>query len=164
MRRTGIQAAYAYHIPLGNAEGEAPRDLAFGLALTAYQYAINTDELVYDHDDPYLNSFDRSVFIPDFNFGASYATSRYYVGFSMTNMLRGRLFLGIRAVTGIRSLAIISLQVDISFPFLQTGFLNHQHLSSRLICYSKQFSSILLPGSIIKTITGLEYHGVPTMP
>ena len=31
------------------------------------------------------------VIIPDFNFGASYTTSKYYVGFAMTNMLRGSL-------------------------------------------------------------------------
>jgi type IX secretion system PorP/SprF family membrane protein len=89
MRRTGMQAAYAYHIPLGKSLIGEQRDLAFGLALIAYQYTINTDGLIYDHNDPYLNSYDRSVFIPDFNFGASYATSKYYVGFSMTNMLRG---------------------------------------------------------------------------
>ncbi|MFZ0280305.1 MAG: type IX secretion system membrane protein PorP/SprF [Bacteroidales bacterium] len=94
MRRTGIQAAYAYHIPMGNAVGDEPSDLAFGLALIAYQYSINTDGLIYDHDDPYLNSYDRSVFIPDFNFGASYATSRYYLGFSMTNMMRGSVVFG----------------------------------------------------------------------
>lgn len=89
MHRTGIQTAYAYQIALGDEENENSRSLAFGLALTAYQYAINTDGLVYDHDDPYLNNYDRSVFIPDFNFGVSFLTRKYYVGFSMTNLLRG---------------------------------------------------------------------------
>jgi type IX secretion system PorP/SprF family membrane protein len=89
MRRTGIQTAYAYNIPLGKTDDENSRNIAFGLALIAYQYAINTDGLIYDHDDPYLNSYDRSVFIPDFNFGVSYTTSKYYVGFAMTNLLRG---------------------------------------------------------------------------
>lgn len=90
MHRTGIQAAYAYHIPMGRTGG-IPNDLAFGLALTAYQFAINTNNLIYDQDDPLLNSYDRSVFIPDFNFGASFTTSKYYVGFAMTNLLRGSL-------------------------------------------------------------------------
>ena len=90
MRRTGIQAAYAYHIALAREEGN-PNTLSFGLALTAYQYAINTNDLIYDHDDPLLNTYDRSVFIPDFNFGASYTTSKYYVGFAMTNLLRGSI-------------------------------------------------------------------------
>jgi type IX secretion system PorP/SprF family membrane protein len=90
MRRTGLQAAYAYHIPLGNTDG-VPNDLSFGLALTAYQFAINTNGLIYDVNDPLLNTYDRSVFIPDFNFGTSYTTSKYYVGFAMTNLLRGSL-------------------------------------------------------------------------
>lgn len=90
MRRTGIQGIYSYHIAMGQTDGVA-NDLAFGLALTAYQFAINTEDLIYDTDDPLLNTYDRSVFIPDFNFGASYTTSKYYVGFAMTNMLRGSL-------------------------------------------------------------------------
>jgi type IX secretion system PorP/SprF family membrane protein len=90
MRRTGFQAIYSYHIPMG-LTGGMPNDLAFGLALTAYQLAINTDGLIYDASDPLLNNYDRSVFIPDFNFGASYTTAKYYGGFAMTNILRGSL-------------------------------------------------------------------------
>ncbi|HBE42519.1 MAG TPA: hypothetical protein DDW27_15220 [Bacteroidales bacterium] len=90
MRRTGLQAIYAYHINLGRSDG-FQRNLSFGLALSAYQFAVNTDNLIYDTDDPLLNTYDRSVFIPDFNFGTSYATSRYYVGFAMTNLFRGSL-------------------------------------------------------------------------
>jgi type IX secretion system PorP/SprF family membrane protein len=90
MRRTGGQVAYAYHIPMGPKD-DSPNTLSFGLALTAYNYAINTDGVAYDRDDPYLNSYDRSVFITDFNFGANYTTSKYYVGFAMTNLLRGSL-------------------------------------------------------------------------
>jgi type IX secretion system PorP/SprF family membrane protein len=90
MRRTGAQAVYAYHIPMGTTQG-IPNSLSFGLAFTAYQYAINTNGGIYNHDDPLLNSYDRSVFIPDFNFGASFTTTKYYVGFAMTNLLRGSL-------------------------------------------------------------------------
>lgn len=90
MRRTGFQFAYAYHIQMGQTGGY-PNNLAFGLALSAYQFAVNTDGLVYDPDDPLINNFDRSVFIPDFNFGASFTTAKYYAGFAMTNMFRGQL-------------------------------------------------------------------------
>jgi type IX secretion system PorP/SprF family membrane protein len=93
IRRTGIQGVYAYHIQMGQTGGY-PNNLSFGLALTAYQYALNTENLIYDLDDPYLNTYDRSVFIPDFNFGASFTTSKYYIGFAMTQMLRGSLMLG----------------------------------------------------------------------
>jgi len=89
MRRTGGQAAYSYNIPLSDASDENPRNLSFGLAMIAYQYSMDFDGLVYDHDDPYLNNYDRSVFIPDFNFGVSYSTSKFYAGFAMTNLLRG---------------------------------------------------------------------------
>lgn len=90
MRRTGMQAAYAYHIEMGRTQG-VPNNLALGLALTAYQFAVNTDGLVYDMSDPLLNTYDRSVFIPDFNFGVSFTTINYYAGFAMTNLLRGNL-------------------------------------------------------------------------
>lgn len=90
MRRTGFQAIYSYHIPMKQIAG-FPSDLAFGLAFTGYQFAINTDNLIFDPDDPFLNSYDRSVFIPDFNFGASFTTAKYYAGFAMTNILRGSL-------------------------------------------------------------------------
>jgi type IX secretion system PorP/SprF family membrane protein len=92
MRRSGGQFTYAYHIPVGTTQG-LPNDLAFGLAFTGYQYAINTNGAIYNHNDPLLNSYDRSVFIPDFNFGMSFTTVKYYVGFAMTNMLRGSLLL-----------------------------------------------------------------------
>jgi type IX secretion system PorP/SprF family membrane protein len=91
MRRTGFEAAYSYHIPMGLSAG-VPKDLAFGLALTCYQFAINmNNQLLYTVDDPVLNNYDRSVFIPDFNFGASFTTSKYYAGFAMTSILRGSL-------------------------------------------------------------------------
>ena len=90
MRRTGFQLIYAYHIPMKQIGG-FPSDLALGLAFTGYQFAINTDHLIFDPDDPFLNNYDKSVFIPDFNFGASFTTAKYYAGFAMTNLLRGSL-------------------------------------------------------------------------
>lgn len=91
MRRTGMLLAYSYHIPLGKTGG-IPNDLSFGLALKAYQFNINTDGAILDNpDDALLNSYDRTKYIPDFNFGASFTTSKYYVGFAMTNLLRGSL-------------------------------------------------------------------------
>jgi type IX secretion system PorP/SprF family membrane protein len=93
MRRTGAQATYAYHIPMGTTDGY-PNNLSFGLAATGYNYAIDTQGQIYDPDDPFINSYDRSVFIVDFNFGTSFATSKYYVGFAMTNLLRGAFVLG----------------------------------------------------------------------
>lgn len=91
MKRTGFLAAYSYHIPMGRTNG-IPNDLSFGLALKAYQFTVNTNGAILDNSfDPMLNTFDRTKFIPDFNFGASFTTSKYYVGFAMTNLLRGSL-------------------------------------------------------------------------
>jgi type IX secretion system PorP/SprF family membrane protein len=91
MKRTGMLLAYSYHIPLGRTGG-IPNDLSFGLALKAYQFNVNTDGAVLDNpDDDVLNSYDRTKYFPDFNFGASFTTSKYYVGFAMTNLLRGSL-------------------------------------------------------------------------
>ncbi len=115
MRRTGAQAAYSYHIEMGNTGG-IPNDLAFGLAMTAYQFAVNTDGLIYDHSDPFLNSYDRSVFIPDFNFGTSFTTSKYYVGFAMTNLLRGSLLFADTSGTRRNELGHYFLTGGIKFP------------------------------------------------
>jgi type IX secretion system PorP/SprF family membrane protein len=115
MRRTGVQAAYAYHIPIGHSL-DSPNNLSFGLALTAYQFSVNTDGLVYDHNDPLLNSYDRSVFIPDFNFGASFTTLKYYVGFSMSNLLRGSLMISDTSGSGRNELGHYFLTGSIKVP------------------------------------------------
>jgi type IX secretion system PorP/SprF family membrane protein len=95
IHRTGIQAAYAYHIPMKKSNKGQADDLSFGLALTAYQYAVNDKGLLYSYtDDPYYSTYDKSVFITDVNFGTSYSTSDYYIGFAMTNILRGSLLFG----------------------------------------------------------------------
>ena len=104
MRRTGFQAAYAYHIPIGvQPEDNVSNNLAFGLAFTGYQHFIDLKGLNYNQDDPLLNSLDRSVFITDFNFGASYTTAKYYAGFSMTNLLRGNLVFGNKDTVNVRN-------------------------------------------------------------
>lgn len=115
MKRTGFQAAYAYHIPMGTTGG-IPNDLSFGLAMTAYQFAINTEGLIYNTDDPLLNTYDRSVFIPDFNFGASFTTAKYYVGFAMTNLLRGELMVADTSGTSRNELGNFFLTGGVKFP------------------------------------------------
>lgn len=114
-RRTGAQAAYAYHISMGQTGGY-PNNLSFGLALTAYQFAVNTEGAIFDPDDPLLNTYDRSVFIPDFNFGASFTTSKYYVGFAMTNLLRGSLLFADTSSTKRTELGNYYLTGGIKFP------------------------------------------------
>jgi type IX secretion system PorP/SprF family membrane protein len=116
MHRTGFSLAYAYHISMGRTEG-IPNDLSFGLAMTAYQFAVNTTGAILNtQDDPLLNSYDRSVFIPDFNFGASFTTARYYVGFAMTNLLRGSLLIADTSKNKTTQLGNFFLTGGVKFP------------------------------------------------
>ena len=91
MHRTGLQVAYAYHLPINDEQ-----QLSFGLSLSAYQYFVDISGAVMPDDvnDELLNNYDRVVYIPDANFGISYMTRRYYAGFSMTNLFRGALMIG----------------------------------------------------------------------
>ncbi|MCU0457951.1 MAG: type IX secretion system membrane protein PorP/SprF [Bacteroidales bacterium] len=91
MHRTGLQAAYAYHLPVGEEQ-----QLSFGLSLSAYQYFVDISGAVMPDDvqDEFLNNYDQVVYIPDANFGVSYMTRRYYAGFAMTNLFRGSLMIG----------------------------------------------------------------------
>jgi len=117
IRRTGFQADYAYHIPVGSNRSGTQSDFALGLALVAYQHALNTKNLNYSYDnDPYLNSYDKSVFITDFNFGASYASQQFYVGFSMTNILRGALVFGNSSDNKMGELGHYFITAGTSFP------------------------------------------------
>jgi len=92
MSRTGILAAYAYHLEMGKTDG-FPNYLSLGLAATIYQYAIdlNGDLLLHDVNDDFLNNYDRVIYIPDFNFGASFTTVKYFVGFAMSSISRGSI-------------------------------------------------------------------------
>ena len=91
MHRTGLQLAYAYHLPIDDEQ-----QLSFGLSLSAYQYFVDISGALMPDDvnDELLNNYDRVVYIPDANFGVSYMTRRYYAGFSMTNLFRGALMIG----------------------------------------------------------------------
>ncbi|MGQ9621429.1 MAG: PorP/SprF family type IX secretion system membrane protein, partial [Bacteroidales bacterium] len=99
MSRTGILGAYAYHIQMGQSMGGFPNYLSLGLAATFYQYAVdlNGNLLLRDVDDEFLNNYDRVVYIPDFNFGATYTTDRYYVGFAMSSLSRGSILFSNRS-------------------------------------------------------------------
>jgi type IX secretion system PorP/SprF family membrane protein len=116
MKRTGLQLAYSYHISMGRTGG-IPNDLSFGLAMTAYQYAVNTTGAILNSQyDPLLNSYDRSVFVPDFNFGVSFTTSKYYLGFAMSNLLRGSLLIADTSKTRRNELGNFYLTGGIKFP------------------------------------------------
>lgn len=92
LRRTGVQFTYAYHIQLRQSQ------LSFGLTAVGYQLSVNSDGFsdAYDPDDPLLLNYDRSVFIPDINFGVFYKTNDYYVGFSAINLFQSMFKIGLQ--------------------------------------------------------------------
>jgi type IX secretion system PorP/SprF family membrane protein len=97
MSRTGVLFAYAYHLQLGQTGG-MPNYLSLGLAGTIYQYAIDLNENIMknlnDIDDDFLRNYNRRVYIPDFNFGATFTTEKFYVGFAMSSLARGSILFG----------------------------------------------------------------------
>ena len=56
------------------------------------------------------------MFIPDFNFGASFTTSKYYVGFAMTNLLRGSLVIADTSKNKTTQLGNFYLTGGVKFP------------------------------------------------
>ena len=87
--RNGFQVSYAYHIPMRISQ------LSFGISVNAFQFKIDDQDIVaYDPADPYLNSYDRVMFIPDANFGMYYMTKDFYVGFSALQLFKSAIKLG----------------------------------------------------------------------
>jgi len=90
--RTGLQVAYAYHIPLKSTN---KAQLSFGLSADFYQFKIDEDQIrAFDADDPLLLEYDKVLYIPDANFGVYYTTAEYYAGFSAMQLFRASLKLG----------------------------------------------------------------------
>ncbi|MBS3808069.1 MAG: type IX secretion system membrane protein PorP/SprF [Bacteroidales bacterium] len=93
INRTGLQATYAYHIPLG--EGQ----LSFGASGSIYQFKIDDDELILPDDDlgipdPLIDGRRNTMFIPDASAGMYYMYKNLYVGFSGTNLFQSVLKFG----------------------------------------------------------------------
>jgi type IX secretion system PorP/SprF family membrane protein len=150
MRRTGFQAIYAYHIQMKQIGG-FPSDLALGLAFTGYQFAINTEGLIFDPDDPFLNNYDRSVFIPDFNFGASFTTAKYYAGFAMTNILRGSLMFADTTATNREELGHFFITGGYKFDLAPNWVLEPSAFLKSSDMFSKSFQADITARVYYKT-------------
>ena len=93
INRTGLQATYAYHIPMGQGQ------LSFGASGTIYQFKIDDDELILPDDelgipDPLIEGRRNTMFIPDASAGLYYMYRNLYVGFSGTNLFQSVLKFG----------------------------------------------------------------------
>jgi type IX secretion system PorP/SprF family membrane protein len=88
--KTGFQLTYAYHINFNN-----KYQLSFGLSLAGYQFRLDdAGAVLFDPNDPLLNSTRKSFFIPDANAGTFLLTDSYYFGASMSNLFGSALKLG----------------------------------------------------------------------
>lgn len=88
--RTGIEAAYAYHLNLDNTI------LSMGLSLNFFQFRLNSEKVVLSDDtfDDLIDGNKKRIYIPDANIGI-YAVSEYYfAGISAINVLQSAVQFG----------------------------------------------------------------------
>lgn len=89
--RTGLQAAYAYHMWLRNST-----QLSFGLSFTGYHYKIDESRINFeDPDEPWLNNeLRRGIFVPDASFGIYLLNVNYCAGFSAEQLFKASAKIG----------------------------------------------------------------------
>jgi type IX secretion system PorP/SprF family membrane protein len=86
--RTGLELSYAYHMFI--ADGQ----LSLGLSLSAYQFRVNTDDLVTASEDRLLDEARGSMFIPDGSVGVYYTYLPFYIGVSARNLFQAAVKFG----------------------------------------------------------------------
>ena len=87
--RTGLKFTYAYHINFRHSQ------LSFGLSAVGYQFRID-DDLIHlaDPGDELWLGANKSVFIPDADFGVYYTARNYWGGLSVDQMFESILKIG----------------------------------------------------------------------
>lgn len=84
LRKTGLEGAYSYHLPLGNSDSK----LAFGLSLQLYQFYLNKADLSVEDDADEVFQGRESMFVPDAGFGVYYYADKYFVGLSVPQLFQ----------------------------------------------------------------------------
>ena len=88
IRKTGMEATYAYHIPLNTKDSSR---LSFGLSGFIYQYYMDKQSLhVEDPSDPAVLGAENKV-VPDAAFGVYYYARKYYIGLSIYQLFQGKV-------------------------------------------------------------------------
>ena len=86
-RRTGIQGAFSYHIPLS--EGS---HLAMGVSGSVFQFKINTDKLTTENpNDEVIAAAGEAVMVPDASAGFYYYDENLYAGFSVPHLFETKV-------------------------------------------------------------------------
>jgi len=89
--QTGLQASFAYHIPLA----EINSKLGLGLAFKAFQFKFDESDLVtIEPNDVAVTGGKITKFVPDADFGAYLYGEKYYVGLSATQIIQFKIDLG----------------------------------------------------------------------
>lgn len=84
LRKTGLEASYSYHLPLGSGDTK----LAFGLSLLIYQFNLNKSDLVVEDIDDQVFMGTENMFVPDAGFGTYLYGTNYYVGLSVPQLFQ----------------------------------------------------------------------------
>lgn len=87
--RTGFKGSYAYHISFRHSQ------LSFGLSMVLYQFRLDEDLInLADPGDLAWLGANKSVFIPDADFGVYYNARNYWAGLSVDQLFESTLKIG----------------------------------------------------------------------
>ncbi|MFT7612685.1 MAG: type IX secretion system PorP/SprF family membrane protein [Parvicellaceae bacterium] len=85
-RRTGMSAAYSYHINTGDNS-----KLSFGLSAHLTQFILNRDQLITENpNDVAIMNQTNNELIPDFSFGLYWYGDKHFIGLSGFNLLESK--------------------------------------------------------------------------
>ncbi|MGC9471126.1 MAG: PorP/SprF family type IX secretion system membrane protein [Bacteroidales bacterium] len=87
LRKTGLQATYAYHVPLSRT---SISHLSFGLSANIMLYSLFYGDL-NTLRDPLIDEGTQSTFIPDANFGIYYYGRSLYAGISSNQLFENSI-------------------------------------------------------------------------
>jgi len=94
LRHTGMEATYAYHIPLSGGTSK----LAFGLSASLYQFYLDKRSLtVEDPSDQALQGSNKKI-VPDVDFGMLIYGDNYFAGLTVAQLFQGKINLGTKGI------------------------------------------------------------------
>ncbi|RMG29024.1 MAG: type IX secretion system membrane protein PorP/SprF [Bacteroidetes bacterium] len=90
-KRSGLQFAYAFHIPIGMKEDK----LALGMAAKMMQYRFDSEGVYFqDPSDAAIAEAAQGLMVGDVAFGLYYYNEHFFAGFSAPNLIQTDLDLG----------------------------------------------------------------------
>ena len=89
------QAAYAYHLQIGN-KTRSTKKLSLGARVGVLFQSINSDELIaVDPNDPVILGANDVSVNPDFGVGAYFQAQKYYIGISVNHLTEAQFDFGL---------------------------------------------------------------------